>query len=223
MFDPRPVTATVDRRRLIEVLDVVADAASALEALDGDPDLVRALRYSISEVASDLEAADLVGAVDTADDPVKALEVQLYELERGHVDERERHHAGLAAFGAAVPVTCHYCGAGLRARFSGKGWAHPRTDCPYTHKARPADRRTSAELVVRVAPDHRPSVRRSGGELLASLAQPDYELSGVRLIVAVPIAAARRWAIALCSQVGQSLAAAERGENEYGEPMAQEG
>lgn len=223
MFDPRPVTATVDRRRLIEVLDVVADAAGALETLNGDPDLVRALRCSISEVASDLEAADLVGALDTPDDPVKALEVQLLELERGHVDERERHHAGLATFGAAVPVTCHYCGARLRARFAGKGWVHPRTDCPYTHNPRPADRRASAEMLVRVAPDPSPYVRRSGGDLLVNLAQADYELSGVRLVVAVPLAAARRWAIRLCSEVGQSLAAAECGENEYGRPLDETG
>ena len=223
MFEPRPVTATVDRRRLIEVLDIVADAADALETLHGDPDLVRAVRYAIAEVAADLDAADLVGAVDTADDPVRVLHLQLSELERVHVEERERHHAGLATFGAAVPVTCHHCGATLRARLVGKGWAHPRTDCPYVHKARPADRRASAELVVRVAPDHEPVVRRSGGDLMVSLAQPDYQLAGVKLVVAVPLAAGRRWAIRLCSEIGQSLAAAERGENEYGESLNETG
>jgi|SRR5581483_6367120 len=215
----RPVTATVDRRQLIEALDIVADAADALESLHGDPDLTRALRCVISEVASDLEAADLVGAIDTADDPVRVLQQQLAELERAQVDERERHHAGLATFGAAVPVTCCQCGAPLRTRFAGTGWVHPRSDCPYTNNPRPADRRASAELVVRVAPDHEPRVRRSGGDLLVSLARPDRELAGVQLIVAVPLAAARRWAIRLCSEIGQSLAAAERGENEYGEPL----
>jgi hypothetical protein len=221
MFEPRPVTATVDRRRLTEVLDIEADAADAIETLHGDPDLVRAVRYAIAEVASDLEAADLVGAIDTADDPVRALHLQLSELERAHVDQRERHHAGLATFGASV--TCHHCGAQLRARFVGKGWAHPRTDCPYTKNPQPADRRASAELVVRVAPDHEPVVRRSGGDLMVSLAQPDYQLAGVKLVVAVPLAAARRWAIRLCSEIGQSLAAAERGEDEYGEPLNQSG
>ena len=223
MFEPRPVTVTVDRHRLIEVLDIVADAAAVLEALDGDPDLVRAVRYAIAEVASDLDAADLVGAVDTPDDPVQALQLQLSELERNHVDERERHHAGLATFGAAVPVACHHCGAPLRTRFVGTGWVHPRNDCPFTHKARPADRRASAELVVRVAPDHEPSVRRSDGDLHVHLAHPDHQLAGITLVVAVPLAAARRWAIRLASEIGQSLAAAERGENEYGEPLNQTG
>jgi hypothetical protein len=210
-------------RRLTEVLDIVADAADAVETLHGDPDLVRAVRYAIAEVASDLEAADLVGAIDTADDPVRALHLQLSELERAHVDQRERHHAGLATFGAAVPVTCHHCGAVLRTRFVGTGWAHPRADCPYTRNPQPADRRASAELVVRVAPDHEPVVRRSGGDLMVSLAQPDYQLAGVKLVVAVPLAAARRWAIRLCSEIGQSLAAAERGEDEYGAPLKQSG
>jgi hypothetical protein len=181
------------------------------------------LRYAIAEVASDLEAADLVGAIDTADDPVRALQPQLSELERAHVDERERHHAGLATFGAAVPVTCHHCGAPLRARFAGRGWAHPRTDCPYTKDPRPADRRASAELIVRVAPDHEPVARHSGGDLMISLARPDHQLAGVKLVVAVPMAAARRWAIRLSSEIGQSLAAAARGENEYGEPLNQGG
>lgn len=219
MFEPRPVTVTVDRRRLTEVLDIVADAATAIETLHGDPDLVRALGYAIAEVAFDLEAADLIGAIDTADDPVRTLQQQLSALERAHVEERERHHAGLATFGAAVPVTCHHCAAPLRARFVGTGWVHPRTDCPYAKNPRPADRRPSAEMVVRVDPDHEPIVRRSGGDLMVSLAQPDYQLAGVKLVVAVPLTAARRWAIRLCSEVGQSLAAAERGENEYGEPL----
>jgi hypothetical protein len=223
MFEPRSVTATVDRRRLIEVLDIVADAAGALETLAGDPDLVRALRLAIGEVASDLDAADLVGAVDTAADPVRTLHGELRELERAHLDERERHHAGLATFGAAVPVTCHHCGAPLRTRFVGTGWVHPRTGCPYVRDPRPADRRASAELVVRVAPDHEPVVRRSGCDLMVSLARYDDQLAGVKLVVAVPLPAARRWAIRLCSEIGQSLAAAERGENEYGEPLNQGG
>jgi hypothetical protein len=223
MFEPRPLTATVDRRRLIEVLDIVADAADALETVHGDPDLIRALRYAINEVAFDLEAADLVCAIDTADDPVRALQLQRSELERAHVEERERHHAGLASFGAAVPVTCHHCGAPLRTRFVGTGWVHPRSDCPYAKNPRPADRRASAELVVRVAPDHEPVVRRSGGDLMVSLARPDDQLAGVKLVVAVPLAAARRWAIRLCSEIGQSLAAAERDENEYGEPLNETG
>ncbi|MDQ1492324.1 MAG: hypothetical protein QOD57_402 [Actinomycetota bacterium] len=223
MFEPRSVTVTVDRRRLIEVLDIVGDAAGALERLNGDPDLVLALRFAIAEVAADLDAADLIGALDTSDDPVQALEHRLSELEQAHVDQRERHHAGLAAFGAAVPVTCHHCGVPIRTRFVGTGWAHPRTDCPYAKNPRPADRRASAEVIVRVAPEHEPVVRRSGGDLLVSLTQPDYQLAGVKLVVAVPLAAARRWAIRLASGIGQSLAAAERGENEYGEPLNQAG
>jgi hypothetical protein len=78
-------------------------------------------------------------------------------------------------------------------------------------------------VIVRVAPEHEPVVRRSGGDLLVSLTQPDYQLAGVKLVVAVPLAAARRWAIRLASGIGQSLAAAERGENEYGEPLNQAG
>jgi len=58
---------------------------------------------------------------------------------------------------------------------------------------------------------------------MISLARPDYQLAGVKLVVAVPLAAARRWAIRLCSQIGQSLAAAARRENEYGEPLNQAG
>ncbi|HVW33026.1 MAG TPA: hypothetical protein VHL53_10845 [Acidimicrobiia bacterium] len=70
MFDPRPPTATVDRRRIIEVLDIVTDAAEALEQLGGDGDLVRALRACVGEVAADVEGSDLLGAVDGPDDPV---------------------------------------------------------------------------------------------------------------------------------------------------------
>ena len=211
MFDPSPVTATVDSRRLVEILGVVADAAAALEAADGDPDLIAALRASVSELSLDVEVAELLGTVVTPTDPVRALENQLADLERRHVDEREHHHAGLADFGAAVPVTCHYCGAGLRARFFGRGWIHPRTDCPFTGSPRPADRRANAEVNVRVAPDHRPRVTRSGGELLVSLARPDY-LSGISLTVAIPVAAAGRWALNLFSEVGQALAQAEHAD-----------
>jgi hypothetical protein len=213
VFDPSPITAIVDRRRLVEILDVVADAAGALESADGDPDLVRALRASIAELALDVEVAELLGTVETPTDPVRALETQLGELERRHVDEREHHHAGLADYGAAVPVTCHYCGATLRARFVGRGWIHPRTDCPFMGNPRPADRRASADVTVRLAPDHRPRATRSGGDLVVSLARPDY-LSGISLDVAIPIAAAGRWALNLFSEVGQAIAeAAEEAEN----------
>lgn len=203
MFDPRPPTATVDRRRIIEVLDIVANAAVALERLGGDVDLVRALRACVSEVAADVEGADLLGAIDSPDDPVWALERQLEDLDRDHLDQREHHHAGLATFGAAVPVTCHHCGAPLRARFVGHGWVHPRSDCPSTRHPRPADRRAGAEIILRVDPDHQPSVRRAGGDLLVTLAHPPLGLSGVKLVVAVPLAAAKRWAIRLASEVGQ--------------------
>ena len=86
-----------------------------------------------------------------------------------------------------------------------------------------APRRASIELVVGVAPEHEPVERRSGGDVTVSLAQPDYQLAGVKLVVAVPLAAARWWAIRLASEIGQSPAAAERGENEYGEPLNQTG
>ena len=209
MFDPFPVTATVDRRRLLEILDVVADAARALEAADGDPELVGALRASIAELSLDVEVAELfLGAVATPADPVGTLETQLGHLERRHVDEREHYHAALADHDAAVPVTCHHCGATLRARFFGRGWIHPRSDCPFTGNPRPADRRTNADITVRVAPDPRPKVTRSGRDLVVTLARPDY-LSGVSLAVAVPVAAARRWAVDLFSEVRQALAEAE--------------
>jgi hypothetical protein len=213
VFDPFPVTATVDRRRLIEILDVVADAARALEATDGDPELVSALHASIAELILDVEVAELfLGPMATPADPVATLENQLGHLERRHVDEREHYHAALADHDAAVPVTCHHCGATLRARFFGRGWIHPPTDCPFTGNPRPADRRTSADITVRVAPDHRPKVTRSGRDLVVTLSRPDY-LSGVSLAVAVPVAAARRWALDLFSQVGQTLAEAERADS----------
>ena len=75
----------------------------------------------------------------------------------------------------------------------------------------PADRRANADVNVRVAPDHRPRVTRSGGELLVSLARPDY-LSGISLTVAIPVAAAGRWALNLFSEVGQALAQAEHAD-----------
>jgi hypothetical protein len=102
MFEPRPVTVTLDRRRLTEVLDIVADAADAVETLHGDPDLVRAVRYAIAEFGSDL---------DTADDPVQALQLQLSELERNHVDQRETTPRRARDLGAAVPVACTAAGA----------------------------------------------------------------------------------------------------------------
>jgi hypothetical protein len=210
VFDPFPVTATVDRRRLIEILDVVADAARTLEATDSDPELVSALRASIAELSLDVEVAELfLGAMATPADPIGTLETQLGHLERRHVDEREHYHAALADHDAAAPVTCHHCGATLRARFFGRGWIHPRTDCPFTGNPRPADRRTNADITVRVAPDHRPKVNRSGRNLVVTLARPDY-LSGVSLTVAVPVAAARRWALDLFSEVGRALTDAER-------------
>ena len=211
MSDPFSATATVDRRRLVEILEVVADAAGALEAADGDPNLVSALRASITELALDVEVAELLGTVAAPADPVSALEAQLGELERRHVDEREHHHAALATHGAATPAICHYCGATLRARFVGRGWIHPPTDCPFTGHPQPADRRPKADVTVRVGPDHRPRVTRSGGELLVSFARPDY-LSGISLDVAVPVAAAGRWALNLFSEVGQALAEAERAD-----------
>jgi hypothetical protein len=211
VLDPSPFTATVDRGRLVEILEVVADAAGALEAADGDPDLISALRASIAELALDVEVAELFGAMATPSDPIGALESQLVQLEWRHVDEREHHHADLAEYGAAVPVTCHYCGATLRARFIGRGWIHPRTDCPFTVNPRPADRRASADVTVRVAPEQRPRVARSGGDLLVSFARPDY-LSGISLDVAVPVTAAGRWALNLFSEVGQALAEAERAD-----------
>ncbi len=213
MLDPFPVTATVDRRRLVEILDVVGDAARALEATDSDPELVSALRASIAELSLDVEVAELfLGNMATPADPVGTLETQLGHLERRHVDERERYHAALADHDAAVPVTCHHCGATLRARFLGRGWVHPRSDCPFTGNPRPADRRSNASITVRVAPDHRPMVTSSGRDLLVTLARPDY-LSGVSLAVAVPVAAARRWALDLFSEVGQALGKAERADS----------
>jgi hypothetical protein len=204
MFDPRPLTATVDRYRLVSVLDFVADAAAELERLGGDPDLVTGLRAVIAEVAVDLEAADALDGHGSPDDAVGALFDELAALDDDHLDARERLYGGLATLGAAVPPTCRACGVTLRS--TAGGWGHPRTDCYYVRRPRPTDRRASAEITVRVSPEYAPSVERSGGDLHVHLAS-HHDLAGLTLTVAVPVAAARRWAIRLAAAVGQALPA----------------
>jgi hypothetical protein len=88
---------------------------------------------------------------------------------------------------------------------------------------RPADRRPSAELVVRVAPDHEPVVRRFGGDLMVSLARPDGP-TGWREARRrrAPCGGATVGHPALLG-IGRALAAAERDENEYGEPLNETG
>jgi hypothetical protein len=206
MFDPRPLTATVDRRRLLDALDFVADAAAELELLGGDPDVVKGLRAVIADVAADLEAADALDGHGHPDDAVEALAGELAALDDDHLDAREHLYGGLATLGAAVPPTCHACGVALRATSSDTGWGHPRTDCYYARRPRPTDRRASAELMVRVTPEYAPSVERSGGDLHVHLAS-HHDLAGITLTVAVPVAAARRWAIRLAAAVGKALPA----------------
>lgn len=205
MFDPRPLTATVDRYRLVSVLDFVGDAAGELERLGGDSDLVAGLRAVIAGVAADLEAADALDGHGSPDDAVGALFEELAVLDDDHLDARERLYGGLATLGVALPPTCRACGVTLRTA-SGGGWGHPRTDCYYARRPRPTDRRASAEVMVRVTPEYAPSVERSGGDLHVHLAS-HHDLAGMTLTVAVPVAAARRWAIRLAAAVGQALPA----------------
>ncbi len=69
---PNPSTTTVDRARLIEALDTLADVARAIEQaadqsrpLDDPDDLIVRLRTVIADLAFELETSDLLAGPST--------------------------------------------------------------------------------------------------------------------------------------------------------------
>ncbi len=72
---PKPSTTTIERGRLVEALDTLADVARAIECaaddgrpLDDPDDLIACLRGVISDLFFEVQASDLLAGLERPDD-----------------------------------------------------------------------------------------------------------------------------------------------------------
>lgn len=164
---PNPTTSTVERGRLVEALDVLADVAHAIERavdddgqLDEPDDVIGRLRGVIADLAFDLEASDLLGGGEDPHRPAAVRPAQqvldlgesLRQLDEEHHQARERLFDQLARRGAAAPTTCGTCAAPLSLDNEGR-WRHPETACAFAATPYLADRHADVRITLRVDPD----------------------------------------------------------------------
>jgi hypothetical protein len=220
----QPTTSTVGRELLIDSLDTLADIAHAIEqavdsgrALDEPDDLIARIRGIIADLAFDLEASDFLA---DADEPHQAppaspgqqtldLGEALRQLDVDHHQARERIFAELARRGAAAPPTCLHCAAPLTLNPNGE-WQHPDTGCAFAGSPYVADRRTDAQITLRLDPDDHPLVWADNGDVVIALGDPGAGVAGVRTHVVLPGATVRRWFTDLIGQLQGALGAASQ-------------
>jgi hypothetical protein len=215
----QPSISTVERGRLIESLDTLADVAHAIEVaadtgrrLDDPDDLIARLRGVIADLAFDLEASDFLSP---SGDPRRAapappgqqilnLRTALRQLDNDHHQARERLFAELARRGASAPAACLHCAAGLDLDDDGQ-WQHPDTDCAYRDAPYLADRRADVRITLRLDPDDHPLVWVEGGDAEVYFGDPGAGAAGVRTKVIIPGPSARRWFTDLIVQLHDAL------------------
>jgi hypothetical protein len=217
----QPTTSTVGRERLIDGLDTLADVAHAIEqavdnnrSLDDPDDLIARIRGIIADLAFDLEASDFLADADEphrappASPAQQALDLgeSLRQLDVDHHQARERIFAELSRRGAAAPPACLHCAAPLTPTPNGQ-WQHPDTGCAFAESPHVADRRTDAQITLRLDPDDHPLVWADNGDIVIDLGDPGAGVAGVRTHVVLPGATARRWFIDLIRQLHGALGA----------------
>jgi hypothetical protein len=219
---PNPTISTVDRGRLVEALDALADVAHAIErAVDDDrrldePDtLIGRLRGVIADLAFDLEASDLLGGGEDPHRPagrrpaqqVLDLGESLRQLDEDHHQARERLFDQLARRGAAAPTTCGTCAAPLALDHDGR-WRHTDPACALATDPYLADRHSDVRITLRVDPDNHPLVLGDGPDVAVYLGDPGAGVAGVRAKLIFPGPTARRWFSDLVTQLSGAVPAA---------------
>ncbi|MDP9387290.1 MAG: hypothetical protein M3Q48_05030 [Actinomycetota bacterium] len=227
MTDPVPPTATVDRAKLLDALDTLADVALAIErAEDGGErpedatELVIRLREIIAAMTFEVEASDFLGAIIDKAVPKPEDEARrrrrmddserLRQVRVRHHDEQEAILSQLASYGAAAPATCDSCGTAI-ALDDQHGWVHT-TDAPDCRLGPvPADRRADLQLRLRVDPDGHPLVWADEAEhtVMVLFGEKGAGVAGITATVSFPVVAVRRWFTELLQGLRRVLAEQE--------------
>jgi hypothetical protein len=229
---PNPYISTVERGRLVEALDTLADVAHAIERavdddrrLDEPDDLIGRLRGVIADLAFDLEASDLLGGGEDLHRPAGVRPAQqvldlgesLRQLDVEHHQARERLFDQLARRGAAASTRCGTCGAPLALDRDGR-WCHPEPACAFAADPYLADRHADIRITLRLDPDDHPLVLADGSVVVVYLGDPGAGVAGVRAELIFPGVTARRWFSDLVAQLGCALVAAEAQRRPCGGP-----